>query len=189
MVQPTHQPDAVLTLRVTPALRARLGELLERVPDTGAARLSRHGLAVWCLERGLLEAEAEPPLVLRAPGRAPTPSKPSSPSVSIAPVAETSTPSKPSPSRKKRPKPTPSSSPSSKTSTSPTTPSSSPSGDDSDALRARWRALVTVQGQGAKAAGVSQPWVSRWLAGEKAGSPETLARVAAYLDGLDAASR
>ena len=161
MVQPTHQPDAVLTLRVTPALRARLGELLERVPDTGAARLSRHGLAVWCLERGLLEAEAEPALVLRAPGRAPTPSKPSSPSVSVAPVAETS----------------------------PTTPSSSPSGDDSDALRARWRALVTVQGQGAKAAGVSQPWVSRWLAGEKAGSPETLARVAAYLDGLDAASR
>ena len=161
MVQPTHQPDAVLTLRVTPALRARLAELLERVPDTGAARLSRHGLAVWCLERGLLEAEAEPALVLRAPGRAPTPSKPSSPSVSIAPVAETS----------------------------PTTPSSSPSGDDSDALRARWRALVTVQGQGAKAAGVSQPWVSRWLAGEKAGSPETLARVAAYLDGLDAASR
>ena len=182
MVQPTHQPDAVLTLRVTPALRARLAELLERVPDTGAARLSRHGLAVWCLERGLLEAEAEPPLVLRAPGRAPTPSKPSSPSVSIAPVAETSTPSKPSPSREKRSKST-------ETSPSPTTPSSSPSGNDADALRARWRALVTVQGQGAKAAGVSQPWVSRWLAGEKAGSPETLARVAAYLDGLDAASR
>jgi hypothetical protein len=159
MAQPTHQPDAVLTLRVTPALRARLGELLERVPDTGAARLSRHGLAVWCLERGLLEAEAEPALVLRAPGRAPTPSKPS-------------------PSREKRSK---------STETSPTTPSSSPSGDDSDALRARWRALVTVQGQGAKAAGVSQPWVSRWLAGEKTGSPETLARVAAYLDGLDAA--
>lgn len=173
MAQPTHQPDAVLTLRVTPALRARLGELLERVPDTGAARLSRHGLAVWCLERGLLEAEAEPALVLRAPGRAPTPSKPS-----VAPVAETSTPSKPSPSREKRSK---------STETSPTTPSSSPSGDDSDALRARWRALVTVQGQGAKAAGVSQPWVSRWLAGEKTGSPETLARVAAYLDGLDAA--
>jgi hypothetical protein len=161
MAQPTHQPDAVLTLRVTPALRARLGELLERVPDTGAARLSRHGLAVWCLERGLLEAEAEPALVLRAPGRAPTPSKPS-------------------PSREKRSK---------STETSPTTPSSSPSGDDSDALRARWRALVTVQGQGAKAAGVSQPWVSRWLAGEKTGSPETLARVAAYLDGLDAVSR
>jgi hypothetical protein len=183
MAQPTHQPDAVLTLRVTPALRARLGELLERVPDTGAARLSRHGLAVWCLERGLLEAEAEPALVLRAPGRASSPSKPS-----VAPVAEPSTPSKPSPSRKKRPKPTPSSSPSSKTSTSPpTTPSSSPSGDDSDALRARWRALVTVQGQGAKAAGVSQPWVSRWLAGEKTGSPETLARIAAYLDALAAA--
>ncbi len=170
MVQPTHQPDAVLTLRVTPALRARLGELLERVPDTGAARLSRHGLAVWCLERGLLEAEAEPALVLRAPGRAPTPSKPS-----VAPVAETSTPSKPSPSREKR----------SKTSTSPpTTTSTSPSGNDADALRARWRALVVLQGQGAKAAGVSQPWVSRWLAGEKAGSPETLARVAAYLDTL-----
>jgi hypothetical protein len=161
MAQPTHQPDAVLTLRVTPALRARLGELLERVPDTGAARLSRHGLAVWCLERGLLEAEAEPALVLRAPGRAPTPSKPS-------------------PSREKRSK---------STETSPTTPSSSPSGDDSDALRARWRALVTVQGQGAKAAGVSQPWVSRWLAGEKTGSPETLARVAAHLDALAAASR
>jgi hypothetical protein len=175
MAQPTHQPDAVLTLRVTPALRARLGELLERVPDTGAARLSRHGLAVWCLERGLLEAEAEPALVLRAPGRAPTPSKPS-----VAPVAETSTPSKPSPSREKRSK---------STETSPTTPSSSPSGDDSDALRARWRALVTVQGQGAKAAGVSQPWVSRWLAGEKTGSPETLARIAAYLDALAAASR
>jgi hypothetical protein len=173
MAQPTHQPDAVLTLRVTPALRARLGELLERVPDTGAARLSRHGLAVWCLERGLLEAEAEPALVLRAPGRAPTPSKPS-----VAPVAETSTPSKPSPSREKRSK---------STETSPTTPSSSPSGDDSDALRARWRALVTVQGQGAKAAGVSQPWVSRWLAGEKTGSPETLARIAAYLDALAAA--
>ena len=182
MVQPTHQPDAVLTLRVTPALRARLAELLERVPDTGAARLSRHGLAVWCLERGLLEAEAEPALVLRAPGRAPTPSKPSSPSVSIAPVAETSTPSKPSPSREKRSKST-------ETSPSPTTPSSSPSGNDADALRARWRALVTVQGQGAKAAGVSQPWVSRWLAGEKTGSPETLARITAYLDGLDAAAR
>lgn len=158
MVQPTHQPDAVLTLRVTPALRARLAELLERVPDTGAARLSRHGLAVWCLERGLLEAEAEPPLVLRAPGRAPTPSKPS-------------------PSREKRSKST-------ETSPSPTTPSSSPSGDDADALRVRWRALVTVQGQGAKAAGVSQPWVSRWLAGEKTGSPSTLARIAAYLDTL-----
>lgn len=179
MVQPTHQPDAVLTLRVTPALRARLAELLERVPDTGAARLSRHGLAVWCLERGLLEAEAEPPLVLRAPGRAPTPSKPSSPSVSIAPVAETSTPSTPSPSREKRSKST-------ETSPSPTTPSSSPSGDGADALRARWRALVTVQGQGAKAAGVSQPWVSRWLAGEKTGSLETLARVAAHLDALAA---
>ena len=184
MVQPTHQPDAVLTLRVTPALRARLGELLERVPDTGAARLSRHGRAVWCLERGLLEAEAEPALVLRAPGWAPTPSKPS---VSIAPVAETSTPSKPSPSREKRSKPTTSSSPSSKTSTSPpTTTSSSPSGNDADALRARWRALVTVQGQGARAVGVSQSWVSRWLAGEKTGSPETLARVAAHLDALAA---
>lgn len=169
MVQPTHQPDAVLTLRVTPALRARLGELLERVPDTGAARLSRHGLAVWCLERGLLEAEAEPDLVLRAPGRAPTPSKPS-----VAPVAETS---KPSPSREKHSKST-------ETSPSPTTPSTSPSGNDADALRARWRALVTVQGQGAKAAGVSQPWVSRWLAGEKAGSPETLARITAYLNSL-----
>jgi len=177
MIQPTHQPDAVLTLRVTPVLRARLAELLERVPDTGAARLSRHGLAVWCLERGLLEAEAEPPLVLRAPGRAPTPSKPS-----VAPVAETSTPSKPSPSREKRSKST-------ETSPSPTTPSNSPSGDDADALRARWRALVVSQGQGAKAAGVSQPWVSRWLAGEKTGSLETLARIAAYLDGLDAASR
>jgi hypothetical protein len=173
MAQPTHQPDAVLTLRVTPALRARLGELLERVPDTGAARLSRHGLACWCLERGLLEAEAEPALVLRAPGRAPTPSKPS-----VAPVAETSTGSASRASREKRSK---------STETSPTTPSSSPSGDDSDALRARWRALVTVQGQGAKAAGVSQPWVSRWLAGEKTGSPETLARIAAYLDALAAA--
>lgn len=180
MVQQTHQPDAVLTLRVTPVLRTRLAELLERVPDTGAARLSRHGLAVWCLERGLLEAEAEPPLVLRAPGRAPTPSKPNSPSVSIAPVAETSTPSKPSPSGEKRSKP--------KTSTSPpTTPSSSPSGDGADALRARWRALVVSQGQGAKAAGVSQPWVSRWLAGTKTGSPETLARITAYLDTLAAA--
>ena len=158
MVQPTHQPDAVLTLRVTPALRARLGELLERVPDTGAARLSRHGLAVWCLERGLLEAEADPDVVLRAPGRAPTPSKPS-------------------PSREKRSKST-------ETSPSPTTPSSSPSGADADALRARWRALVAVQGKGAKAAGVSQPWVSRWLAGEKTGSPELLARIAAYLDSL-----
>lgn len=157
MVQPTHQPDAVLTLRVTPALRARLGELLERVPDTGAARLSRHGLAVWCLERGLLEAEADPDVVLRAPGRAPTPSKPS-------------------PSREKRSKST-------ETSPSPT-PSASPSGDGGDALRARWRALVTVQGKGAKAAGVSQPWVSRWLAGEKTGSPETLARIASYLDSL-----
>lgn len=165
MVQPTHQPDAVLTLRVTPALRARLAELLERVPDTGAARLSRHGLAVWCLERGLLEAEADPDVVLRAPGRAVSPSKPS---VSVAPVAETSTP-KPSPSREKRSKPT---------------PSNSPSGGDADALRARWRALVVSQGQGAKAAGVSQPWVSRWLAGEKTGSPETLARIAVYLDTL-----
>lgn len=182
MVQPTHRPDAVLTLRVSPALRARLAELLERVPDAGAARLSRHGLAVWCLERGLLEAEAAPDVVLRAPARAPT--KPS-----VSAVAETSptiTPSSspapssskssPSPSREKRSKST-------ETSPSPT-PSASPSGDDGDALRARWRALVTVQGKGAKAAGVSQPWVSRWLAGEKTGSPETLARIASYLDSL-----
>lgn len=145
-------------------MRARLAELLERVPDTGAARLSRHGLAVWCLERGLLEAEAEPDLVLRAPGRVPTPSKPS-----VAPVAETS---KPSPPREKRSKPT---------------PSNSPNGDDSDALRARWRALVVSQGKGSKAAGVSQSWVSRWLAGEKTGSPETLAKIASYLDTLSSA--
>ena len=73
MVQPTHDPDRVLNLRVTPELKARLAALLDRVP-TGAAKLSRHGLAVWCLERGLMEAEAAPSSVLAPPARPATPS-------------------------------------------------------------------------------------------------------------------
>lgn len=177
MVQPTHRPDAVLTLRVSPALRARFAELLARVPDAGAARLSRHGLAVWCLERGLLEAEADPDVVLRAPARAP--SKPSvSALAETSPTKTSSSPTlaAPNPSREKRSKIT-------ETLPRPMI-TVSPSGDGGDALRARWRALVAVQGKGAKAAGVSQPWVSRWLAGEKTGSPELLARIAAYLDSL-----
>lgn len=73
MVQPTHDPDRVLNLRVTPELKARLAALLDLVP-TGAAKLSRHGLAVWCLERGLMEAEAAPSAVLSAPARTAPPS-------------------------------------------------------------------------------------------------------------------
>lgn len=70
MVQPKHDPDRVLNLRVTPELKARLAALLEHVP-TGAAKLSRHGLAVWCLERGLMEAEAAPASVLASPSARP----------------------------------------------------------------------------------------------------------------------
>ncbi len=77
MVQPTHDPDRVLNLRVTPELKARLAALLDLVP-TGAAKLSRHGLAVWCLERGLMEAEAAPGVVLASPARPAPPPPPSS---------------------------------------------------------------------------------------------------------------
>ena len=69
MVQPKHDPDRALNLRVPPELKARLAALLDSVP-TGAAKLSRHGLAVWCLERGLAEAEAAPREVLSPPTRA-----------------------------------------------------------------------------------------------------------------------
>jgi hypothetical protein len=83
MVQPTHDPDRVLNLRVTPELKARLAALLDLVP-TGAAKLSRHGLAVWCLERGLMEAEAAPSSVLALPTR---PARPATPSPAPAPAA------------------------------------------------------------------------------------------------------
>ena len=83
MVQPTHDPDRVLNLRVTPELKARLAALLDRVP-TGAAKLSRHGLAVWCLERGLMEAEAAPSSVLASPAR---PERPATPSPAPTPAA------------------------------------------------------------------------------------------------------
>lgn len=83
MVQPTHDPDRVLNLRVTPELKARLAALLDLVP-TGAAKLSRHGLAVWCLERGLMEAEAAPSSVLASPAR---PARPATPSPAPTPAA------------------------------------------------------------------------------------------------------
>lgn len=78
-MQPKHDPDRVLNLRVTPELKARLAALLDLVP-TGAARLSRHGLAVWCLERGLMEAETAPSSVLASPARParPAPAPPAS---------------------------------------------------------------------------------------------------------------
>ena len=176
MVQPTHQPDAVLTLRVSPALRARLAELLARVPDAGAARLSRHGLAVWCLERGLLEAEADPDVVLRPPARAP--SKPS-----VRSLAETS-PTTPSSS------PTPSA-PASRGKRSKSTETSprpmvtvSPSGADADALRARWNELGATKRECIAATGLNESTVYRWLAGRKVPTAATLATLASYLDSL-----
>lgn len=79
MSQPVYDPDKVLNLRVTPEIRDRLSALVGQV-SAGAAKLSRHGLAVWCLERGLLEAERDPSAVLRAPealaGAPAAPSKP-----------------------------------------------------------------------------------------------------------------
>lgn len=66
MVQPTHDPDRVITLRVTPAIRDRLSRLVAS-SATGAAKLSRHSLAVWCLERGLVAAEEDPTAILRPP--------------------------------------------------------------------------------------------------------------------------
>lgn len=66
MVQPTHDPDRVITLRVTPAIRDRLSRLVTS-SATGAAKLSRHSLAVWCLERGLVAAEEDPAAILRPP--------------------------------------------------------------------------------------------------------------------------
>ena len=77
MVQPKHDPDRVLSLRVTSELKERLAALLDLVP-TGAAKLSRHGLAVWCLERGLIEAEAAPAAVLASPARPATTAPPAS---------------------------------------------------------------------------------------------------------------
>lgn len=67
MVQPKYDPSRVLNLRVTPELRRRLDELLATIP-TGAAKLSRHGLAVWCLERGLSVAERDPAATMRPAG-------------------------------------------------------------------------------------------------------------------------
>lgn len=95
MVQPTHDPARVLNLRVTPELKARLAALLDRVP-TGAAKLSRHGLAVWCLERGLMEAEAAPASVLALPER-PAIRAPAAPTLPPAPA--------PRPERAAAPKP------------------------------------------------------------------------------------
>ena len=76
-MQPKYEADRVLNLRVTPELKARLAALLDLVP-TGAAKLSRHGLAVWCLERGLMEAEAAPSPVLASPARPATTAPPAS---------------------------------------------------------------------------------------------------------------
>ena len=84
MTQPKHDPDRVLNLRVTPELKARLAALLEHVP-TGAAKLSRHGLAVWCLERGLMEAEAAPAAVLASPSARPAIPSPASVTAPRAP--------------------------------------------------------------------------------------------------------
>ena len=194
MAAPTYKPDHILTLRVTPELRARLAAVLSKVP-TGAARLSRHGLAVWCLERGLLEAEAAPRDVLTppsVPSSSPTitPSRAAPPA---SPVAETpalkqaeffalhttagglsvatkvgndvmARASKPA----RRP------------------PDTGVAGDpaESEALRARWRASGATQRGCADATGLGQSTVSRWLSGEKGGSPATLRTIAAYLDGL-----
>jgi len=94
MVQPKYEADRVLNLRVTPELKARLAALLDRVP-TGAAKLSRHGLAVWCLERGLMEAEAAPASVLALPERP----------VIRAPAAPKPPPPAPRPERAAAPKP------------------------------------------------------------------------------------
>jgi len=92
MVQPTHDPDRVLNLRVTPELKARLAALLDLVP-TGAAKLSRHGLAVWCLERG---SEAAPSSVLASPAR---PARPATPSPAPTPAAPRARPERaPAPS-------------------------------------------------------------------------------------------
>lgn len=66
MVQPIYDPEKVLNLRVEAETKRRLDALLAKIP-TGAAKLSRHGLAVWCLERGLIEAERDPGAVLRGP--------------------------------------------------------------------------------------------------------------------------
>ena len=66
MTQPTYDPEKILNLRVETETRRRLDALLAKI-STGAAKLSRHGLAVWCLERGLIEAERDSGAVLRAP--------------------------------------------------------------------------------------------------------------------------
>lgn len=66
MVQPKYEADRVLNLRIDPKVRQRLDTLLSQI-HTGAAKLSRHSLAVWCLERGLLEAERDSDAVLQAP--------------------------------------------------------------------------------------------------------------------------
>ena len=88
MSQPVYDPDKVLNLRVTPEIRDRLSALVGQV-SAGAAKLSRHGLAVWCLERGLLEAERDPSAVLRAPealaGAPAAPSKPKPAAVAAKP--------------------------------------------------------------------------------------------------------
>jgi len=200
MTAPTYKPDHILTLRVTPALRARLAAVLSKVP-TGAARLSRHGLAVWCLERGLLEAEAAPRDVLTPPAAPTRPvpatrasAAPSAPVeaqdgrqlpllVGDRPVVLHTTPGGASvatrvgndttPARGRKP-------------TTKRPPDAGIVGDpaESEALRARWRASGASQRGCADATGVGQSTVSRWLSGEKTGSPDTLRTVAAYLDGL-----
>jgi len=70
VVQPKYDPSRVLNLRVTPELRRRLDALLATIP-TGAAKLSRHGLAVWCLERGVSIAERDPSATMRPAGVVP----------------------------------------------------------------------------------------------------------------------
>lgn len=89
-MQPVYDPDKVLNLRVTPEVRERLAALVGQV-SAGAAKLSRHGLAVWCLERGLLEAELDPSAVLRAPS-APA-GAPAAPAV-VKPASGTAKPRK-----------------------------------------------------------------------------------------------
>lgn len=94
-MQPVYDPEKVLNLRVTPEVKERLAALVGQV-SAGAAKLSRHGLAVWCLERGLLEAERDPSAVLRAPSApaAPAVGAPSSGSAKPrkAPPAASDTP-------------------------------------------------------------------------------------------------
>ena len=71
MKRAVGDPEKAMNLRVTPEVKKRLEKLVGRV-STGATRMTRDGLAVWCLARGLLEAERDPGLVLRSPDAIPS---------------------------------------------------------------------------------------------------------------------